>query len=153
MVIPSHLRKDRAQRTRRQFLSAWLDSCFGPTPDLHARHGAATLTSGFLLLPALILWAVTLFPGIGLYWAGVDGVLVGKITGLGGTIGFIPLCTAAIWAVRATISEVHYQRWCRSGSPAGELPPASSQPKDIDVILGIPWAIAMIVCSILLLRL
>jgi hypothetical protein len=149
LALPYALKGDSLGRNRRQFLTDWLNSCFGPTPDLHARHHSSILTTGLLFLPTYVLVGLTLFPGVVMYAVGVDGALVSKVILLGGTIGFIPFLTGAIWGFRATVSEIHYRRWTRTGSIRGELPPASSQPKDVDVIIGLLWAIAMVLCAVI----
>jgi hypothetical protein len=148
IAVPRLLKRDRLKRSRRQFLSSWIGGVFGPAPDLHVRHDAAVLTGGLLVLPAFILVAITVPLTVVLCFCGVAGPIAAKFSIVGVTIGLIPFLTAVIWSIRATVSEAHYRRWIQSGCPENEVPPANSQPSNIDVVLGLPWAAAMIACCV-----
>ncbi|WP_298039744.1 hypothetical protein [uncultured Microbacterium sp.] len=55
-----------------------------------------------------------------------------------------PMVTACIWAVRGVREEIDYRSWKKRGCPEGELPSAFSQPRDRDLLIGLPWAVIMI---------
>jgi hypothetical protein len=136
--------RDIRQRPRNEFIADLTNDTYGDEPDLETRHLAAVIPTSILALISVGAGGLGLVALLVLRIVGVNGYTAGMAGMVGLCLLGAPFITTFVWAVRGTVSEVHYRSWANRGCPEDEKPPAASQPRDSDLILGAPWAIVMI---------
>jgi hypothetical protein len=149
----SERRHGRRPQTKveRVFVTDIIRDAFGDRPDLESRHQSSALPTHFLGLACMAPAGVGLVVMVALNATGVDGRTAAIPGSVGLCLGAVPFFSMFIWAIRGTISELHYRSWVKRGTPGDELPPASSQPRDRDLLIGLPWAALSIGSAVYLL--
>jgi len=127
--------------SREEAVDEAVNDGFGPLPDMDERKRVPYLMmyGGMFLGFAIGVIGLAVGAVVQMTSGRVDGSIVMRAFGV---LGSAPaFAMGIVWAGRAQLNDIDFNKWVKAGSPPGHVPAGRTQPKDRDLLYAAPLAV------------